>query len=72
MKDGPFKRAYLQIGGTAGWAPFEKVWELLKHTLYAPRGRRGTFSFSLSDGAYAFFITLASWPRFARVPRASV
>ena len=34
MKDGPFKRAYLQIGGATGWAPFEKVWELLKHTLY--------------------------------------
>ena len=35
MKDGPLKRAYLQIGGATGWAPFwEKVWELLKHTLY--------------------------------------
>ena len=34
MKDGPFKRAYLQIGGATGWAPFEKVWELLKHALY--------------------------------------
>ena len=34
MKDGPFKRLYLRIGGATGWAPFEKVWELLKHTLY--------------------------------------
>ena len=34
MTDGPFKRAYLQIGGATGWAPFEKVWELLKQTLY--------------------------------------
>ena len=39
MKDKPFKRAYLQIftGGATGWAPFEKVWELLKHTLYVIR-----------------------------------
>ena len=34
MKDGPFKRAYLQIGGATGWAPVEKVWELLKHTFH--------------------------------------
>ena len=34
MKDGPLKRAYLQIGGATGCAPFEKVWELLKHTVY--------------------------------------
>ena len=34
MKDGPFKRAYLKIGGATDWAPFEKVWELLKRTLY--------------------------------------
>ena len=34
MKDGPFERAYLQIGGATSWAPFEKVWELLKHTFY--------------------------------------
>ena len=33
MKDGPSKCAYLRIGGAIGWAPFEKVWELLKHTL---------------------------------------
>ena len=39
MKDKPFERAYLQIftGGATGWAPFEKVWELLKHTLYVIR-----------------------------------
>ena len=39
MKDGPFKRAYLQIRGATGWATFEKVWELLKHTLYDTRVR---------------------------------
>ena len=40
MKDGPFKRAYLQIDGATGWAPFEKVWELSKHTLYLKHGGR--------------------------------
>ena len=33
MKDELFNRAYLQLGGATGGAPFEKVWELLKYAL---------------------------------------
>ena len=64
MKYGPFERAYLQIGGATGWAPFEKVWELLKHTLYKgivvliwshayAVGNRDNFLSTIIDAKYA-------------------
>ena len=61
MKDGPFKRAYLQIGSATGWAPFEKVWELLKHTLYMHDSRRDSLRDSLFYAEWNLGGTRSQW-----------